>query len=204
MSFFEAALSFFSKSDHPACASMPELMGTVDLSTEPSRPGDNDSQPEACRYLPEAFSSFNAIELARHLSDINVNLTWQEASREVVPYPMHGKNAYVQFVGPDAGFHSVEMRFGAFLMAPNAVYPVHSHASEELHIVVSGSGYWKLHDCQYELKQPGSIVHIQSWVPHAIKSDDKPLLMLWAHLGDIDFKKYRVEQSEVKEDGFPY
>ncbi len=191
--FTKAALSFFSTSDHPVCVAVSALMGAVDLSTEPSRPVANDSQPTACRYLTQAFSSPNSVELARKLADANEDLTWQEASREVVPTPMHGNNAYVQIVGPDAGFHSEQMRFGAFLMAPEASYPLHSHASEELYVVISGYDHWRFHDCQYELKQPGTIAHIKSWVPHAIRSDDEPLLMLWAHFGDIDFTKYRVE-----------
>ncbi len=202
--FTQAALSFFSISGHPACVAVSERMSAVDLSIEPDGSGAKDNEPAACRYLAEAFSSSNAIELARMLADTNEHLNWREAPRDVIPSSMHGHHTYVEIIGPDVGFNSDEMRFGAFLMAPGISYPLHAHASEEVYIVVSGSGQWRSHNFPYESKQPGSIVHIPPWVPHAIRSGEEPLLMLWAHLGDIDFRKYRIEQSELNEDGNPH
>ena len=199
--FVQAASSYLSTIGHPECLAVSEQMSLVDLSIEPERLGTRDSEPAACRYLIDAFSSANAIEMVEKLAAANEYLVWREGPREVIPSPMHDNHAFVEIISPDADFRSDELRFGVFLMAPKVRYPLHSHSADEIYIIVSGSGQWRSYNSPYELKQPGSIVHIPSWEPHAIRSNEEPLLMLWAHFGDIDFEKYRVEQDEFIVDG---
>jgi len=198
--FIQTALSYLSTSGHPKCLAVSEQMHVVDLSIKPEHSDSRDGEPSACRYLIDAFSSANAIQLAEELAEANECLVWREGPREVIPSPMHDNHAFVEIISPDADYRSDEIRFGVFLMAPNVRYPLHSHSADEIYIIISGSGQWRSYNAPYELKQPGSIVHIPSWEPHAILSNGEPLLMLWAHFGDIDFEKYRVEQDDFNED----
>lgn len=116
---------------------------------------------------------------------------------------MDGRYAFAEIVGPDASFESRELRFGAFLLAPNTFYPLHSHAADEFYIPISGKGRWRIGTEPYELKSLGSIVHVPSWVPHAIRCDGEPLLMLWAWFGDIDFEAYQIEPDAFDAFGHP-
>jgi mannose-6-phosphate isomerase-like protein (cupin superfamily) len=149
--------------------------------------------PVACSFLDEAFTSQNAIPLATDLSRVASNLVWLEAPRGKIGEPMDDRHAHCEIVGPDSDLFSAQLRLGAFLMAPDTNYPLHSHAADEIYLPISGDGEWRVQQHDYEEYRPGAIVQIGSWKPHALRSGKEPLLMLWAWFGCIDFGAYRLE-----------
>lgn len=153
------------------------------------------------QHLAEIFSSLNAIELTKQLATISDDLIWWEAPRGKISSLMDDNHAITEMVGPDAHFVSDKLRFGVFLLAPNTIYPLHSHAAEEIYIPISGSGKWRLQNSPYETRKLGSVIHVQLWVPHALRSGKEPLLMLYAWQGNIGFDAYQIEANAFDGDG---
>jgi len=198
--FLNQSIAYLFHSDNPSGSFVANLLIGVDHSVE-SDPGTNEShRPAACRHLAASFENPNTIELADHLAAIQNQLNWTEAPRGKLTSHMDDKHAMVQMIGPDAGYCSENIRFGAFLLAPDTIYPFHSHSAEEIYLPISGLGQWRLQDQPYESKQPGTIIHVRPWVPHAIRSGNNPLLMLWAWFGDIGFSAYQLESDTFDED----
>jgi len=200
--FVDASFSFLASSGNSACKASVELLSAVDFSSD-ANSVDTHGEPLACTHLIEAFSSRNVIKLTEDLADIRDQLIWIEAPRGKLSSLMDDKHAIVQMIGPDANFISNQLRFGVFLLAPNTTYPLHSHAAEEIYVPISGSGHWQSQGSSYMSRQPGSIVHLRPWIPHALRSGKEPLLMLWAWFGNIDFDTYQIEPNAFDEDGKP-
>jgi mannose-6-phosphate isomerase-like protein (cupin superfamily) len=193
--FLQAAVSFFSNGSHPVCETVVERLSAVNCSPETYTLSAQDREPLARAHLAKAFASRDRIELTKDLAAISEDLIWREASRDKFASFMGGKHAITQMIGPEAGFYSDQLRFGAFLLAPDTFYPLHSHAAEEIYVPISGSGHWKLKDASFAPKGPGSVVHLNPWIPHAIRSGGEPLLMLWVWFGNIDFEAYQIEAN---------
>jgi len=158
-----------------------------------------DQMPVACSFLNEAFASRNSISLTEDLSAIATNLTLWGAPRGELTESMDERHAHSEIVGPDSGLKTDLLRLGAFILAPYTNYPLHSHEAEEIYLPISGDGEWRMQQIDYVVYRPGSIVHVEPWKPHAIRSGKEPLLMLWAWYGSIDFGAYRLEdESSVK------
>jgi hypothetical protein len=201
--FVDASFSLLASSGYSACDSAIELLGTVDFSFSAKTLATHHREPLACTHLVEAFSSSNAIKLTEDLAAINDQLMWGEAPRGKITSFMDDKHATVRLIGPDAGFISDQLRFGIFLLAPNTTYPLHSHAAEEIYVPISGSGFWRSQESSYVPRQPGSIVHLRPWIPHALRSGTEPLLMIWVWFGEIDFDAYQIEPNAFDGDGMP-
>ncbi len=201
--FLQATISLISKNAHPACEYVAGRLSAINYFSGLHSPTLPDHKPLASTYLESAYSNRNRIDLCEKLAAVGDQLIWTEAPRRKISSFMDDNHAMVQMVGPDYGYFSDDLRFGAFLLAPNTIYPLHSHAAEEIYIPISGSGHWRLQESPCALKIPGSIVHCQSWLPHAIRSGKEPLLMLWAWFGNISFETYRIESNAFEEDGTP-
>jgi len=201
--FLQAAVSLISNKNHPACNLVAKHLKLLDTTSCFHNPTMADQTPLACSYLKQALASQFAINFCENVASVSEQLNWTEAPRGKISSYMDDNHAMVQIVGPDHGFLSEKVRFGIFLLAPNTIYPLHSHAAEEIYIPISGSGHWRIQEAPYLLKKNGSVVHCQPWIPHAIRSGKKPLLMLWAWVGDISFQAYRIEPNAFDDNGDP-
>ena len=201
--FLRAAISFISNNTHPACDFVARQLSGIDCHSEFRHPAAQDHRPLACAHLEQAYSNQNSIELCRKLATINEQLIWTEAPRGVISTFMDDNHATVHIAGSNYGFFASHLKFGAFLLAPDTVYPLHSHAAEEIYIPVSGFGKWRLRDSTYTMQKPGSVVYCKSWLPHAIRSGNEPLLMLWAWFGNTSFNAYKIEPNAFSDDGTP-
>ena len=201
--FLQAVILHISNNTLPVCDFVAGQISEIDCHSEFRHQTTQDTKPLACAHLEQAYSNQNSIDLCRKLAAINEKLLWTEAPRGVISTFMDDNHATVHIAGLDYGFFAGQLKFGAFLLAPNTIYPLHSHAAEEIYIPVSGSGYWRLRDSSYKMQKPGSVVHCQSWLPHAIRSGNEPLLMLWAWFGNTSFNAYKIEPNAFNDDGSP-
>jgi len=55
----------------------------------------------------------------------------------------------------------------------------------------------RVQQLNYEVHRPGSIIHLDSWTIHAIRSKEESLLMLWTWFGGINFDAYRFEDVSL-------
>lgn len=87
-------------------------------------------------------------------------------------------------VGEDDALFIGERRYIALLIiiAPNTTYPLHAHRIEELYYVLSGNADWSHDGTVWTTLPPGSLFFNRSYEPHAIRSNDAPLIAMGLYL----------------------
>ena len=93
--------------------------------------------------------------------------------------------AFAELIGPDGPMMAPQTRVGFTLIAPNTVYPLHSHPAVELYWVIAGHALWATPRLE-QIAPPGQFVLHRSSEPHSMRTFDEPLLALWLWTGDID------------------
>ena len=74
---------------------------------------------------------------------------------------------------------------GFLVLGPRTEYPTHRQAPEEICIPLAGTAFWQRGNRPFAPRPPGMIVHHPSWLPHAIRTSDEPLLALYVWRGDL-------------------
>mgnify|MGYP001085513339 CR=1 FL=1 len=146
----------------------------------PERPADPPQALPVLSHLP-------SIAMWHELAD----LPWTDGGFSL-PAAIKGRNAYAELVGPEGPVVSGRCRFGLYLQEPDCLYPPHSHAAEELYLLLDGSAEWQLDDCRPFTPPSPGLVHHQPWQKHAMRTGASPLLALWAWLGDIRYGTYTI------------
>ena len=82
-------------------------------------------------------------------------------------------------------FHAERLACGFLLLGPRTNYPSHRHAPEELYIPLAGTAFWQRGNRPFAPRPPGVIIHHPSWLPHAMRTSDEPLLALYVWRGDL-------------------
>lgn len=137
-----------------------------------------------------ALPPFGAEGTALH-RDSAPYLPWTEDGF-VLPAAIQGRNAYAELIGPDGPFFSAQCRFGYYLQAPNCLYPAHSHAAEELYVILSGSVEWSVDVAERFVPPVLGLVHHRPWQKHSMRTVSSPLLAMWVWLGDIRYSTYSI------------
>ena len=169
-----------------------DLRGIRDISPQHLAPVGSNST-ESLGWFQSSLRSPEAISLTQSLETIAPVLDWRV--NEMIPM-MHTK-----LVGPDGVLPCDRFLFGAFLIAPDTVYPLHSHAALETYIILSGQSRWWNSDAGYQPEPPGTVIVHEPFQPHAMRTGSEPLLTLWAWQGDIGFESYRFEPEGVDANG---
>jgi|GEM_PF-2770048 hypothetical protein len=140
--FLKKTSELFSVQPWPGCNEFLSQVKAIGLIPQNQYNPVSDQLPAACSFLGNAFESQNSISLAQEFSGIAANLTWREAPKGKLSELMDDRHAHCEIVGPDSDLPSNQMRMGAFILAPNTHYPLHSHAAEEVYLPISGYGEW--------------------------------------------------------------
>lgn len=171
-----AAADLYRATGNPLAIQGAELMRAA----QPQGPAD---PPQALAVLSQLPSIAAWPELAR--------LPWTDGDFSM-PAAIRSRNAYAELVGPEGPLLSTRCRFGFYLQAPDCLYPPHSHAAEELYLLLSGSAEWWLDDSEPFLPPCPGLVHHLPWQKHAMRTGAFPLLALWVWLGDIRYGTYKI------------
>ena len=137
-----------------------------------------------------ALPSFGA-EGAALLCESASHLPWTEDGF-VLPAAIQGRNAYAELIGPEGPLFSAQCRFGFYLQAPACLYPAHSHAAEELYMILSGSAEWSVDVAERFVPPVLGLVHHRPWQKHSMRTGSLPLLAMWVWLGDIRYSTYSI------------
>jgi hypothetical protein len=124
-------------------------------------------------------------------ADIVPKLPWTEGGF-ILPDEIRGRNAYAELIGPEGPLRGDEIRFGFYLQAPDCLYPAHSHAAEELYLILSGAVDWRLDGVESFVPPIPGLVHHMPWQRHEMRTRQFPLLAMWAWIGDISFSTYSI------------
>ncbi len=127
--------------------------------------------------------------LARHARQ----LAWgQSYAAEDISQAFLTRYGWCELLGERGHFASRDIALGVLLLGPQTSYPLHSHAAEEVYIVLSGQAAWRKGAEGERLLPAGSVVHHPSWMAHAMRSEAEPLLALYLWRGGDLTQKSRL------------
>ena len=145
----------------------------------------------ACVFLPEAATSIDG-PVGLIISSQWDKLAWRVPGFGMINTSISDRIAVTELVGPTGMIKHDSVSMGLLLMAPNLRYPSHSHAAEELYIVLSGTIEWTIQDKSIGALKPKMAVRHKPWQPHEMKTRDAPALLFWGWTGDIRSETYRM------------
>lgn len=90
---------------------------------------------------------------------------------------------WTELMGPHGSCVSDTLRLGFLLLGPDALYPSHAHAAEELYLVLAGTADWRRGQEPWRPVQPGSTIHHPPNMSHAMRTNAEPLLALYLWWG---------------------
>ncbi len=193
LEFAQACAAWLAQRPEEACVrAAAELQTALLEHPVPVTHGDG-AEPKALAWLQPLLQTPDRSALAAPLAAVAPGLNWFEPPPGELKQHLGGRNCMTQLVGPADRSTSRGIRFGTFLIAPEAYYPRHVHGAEELYVLIAGAGRWSYDGNPYETRNAGDVVRSASWQPHAIRTGDEALLMAWIWMGDISFDSYRME-----------
>jgi quercetin dioxygenase-like cupin family protein len=142
-----------------------------------------------CRHLPDAINLAKSAspELARLASAfeaIEPSLAWMVRASGApfasANWPEGHANATI--IGSASPLETRDdVAIGASLLAPNVRYPDHSHAPEEVYLLLT-PGRFQHGDLDWMALASGETLHNEPRIKHAMASDSGPLLAFWCLL----------------------
>ncbi len=182
------------KSGHPH---LTELMGRFPALDRPLRQTDSTQFPvleKLERYLVDVDSDYRHI--VNCVIKLKSDLPWYQSYNESDFGKSFIQNyAYCELVGTRGPLNSDVVAGGLFVLGPGQLYPAHSHEAEEFYIPLipdtlfqhcSGEDDPWINVC------PGEVFHNRSWQPHAIKTQKKPMIVLYLWHGGKLVQKSRI------------
>ncbi len=111
----------------------------------------------------------------------------------------YGWSELIGLRGPVA---SDRLACGVLLLGPDLEYPAHSHAAEEIYILLAGTAHWLRGGEGWRPRRPGELIHHPSGIAHAMRTDEQPLLALYLwHGGDLKQKSTILGAAGRRADG---
>jgi quercetin dioxygenase-like cupin family protein len=129
-----------------------------------------------------------AAAIARSLAPVLPSVDWVQTYSEAQLGRTYIENyGYFDIASPKRGLIATEeIACGFLVIGPGQLYPAHRHPAVELYHVVAGTPDWRVDDAPWETKPAGSFVFHPSLAIHAMRTNEAPLLALYAWLGDLE------------------
>lgn len=175
-------------------AESPILSRAVEILEDlaPRRPSTRTCRPlPVQRFLQVALSNAASgplQRLAHALEPAESSLDWLQNpnyTKARIGADFVDRYGYVELVGPRRAFETRDLLVGFLLLGPQTHYPDHDHAAEEVYHVVSGRAAWRCGGNAWRIEPPGTVIHHAPHEPHAMRTEDEPLLALYCWMGDV-------------------
>ena len=88
-----------------------------------------------------------------------------------------------EFAGLRGPVPSDRLALGVLLLGPQITYPSHAHDAAEIYVPLSGTALWQRGDAPFAPVEPGQVILHPSWMPHAMRTQNAPLLALYLWRG---------------------
>jgi hypothetical protein len=150
--------------------------------------------PKQTPDLASPLSSMSDSAIKHLLESTAAHLPWSSGDGSA-PEGFAGRFASAEVVGPDGVLPTQDLRFGFYWQPPATFYPSHSHAAEELYLVLSGNPLWQKDDASFAAVAPGMLVHHAPFQRHAMRTGRDGLLAMWIWIGDLSFASYRFHET---------
>ncbi len=186
--FLDAAAEAYGAAGHPLAQAAAESLRACLPPKVPPIQG----RPPALEDLGAALETLVPGRLADSLNACAARIPWSDAAFDM-PGPLAGRYAFVEIAGPAGFASSDDLRFGLYLQMRETDYPAHSHAAEELYLILSGTAKWRKADGAFAPRAPGTLIHHRPDESHAMETAAEPLLAMWLWIGDLDRSSYRFD-----------
>ena len=93
--------------------------------------------------------------------------------------------AHAEIAGPTGLASCDQLRIGLILQGPNTFYPGHHHPAVEVYYVLAGTAHWQQGSGPFVPQPPGNLILHPSGVRHAMRTEDEPLLAIFAWHGEV-------------------
>ena len=170
---------------HPLAQNVASLIATVKVEDD----WQASQEVPSLTSLPLALAAPDCHRAARTLGGIADKLAWIEKSR-ARPSSYVGDHCSVGIIGPQGMITDERFKFGIYLQTPETFYPAHRHEAEELYFLLSGTALWQKDAADFEPVASGSLIHHAPYQPHAMRTQDLPLLALWSWTGNLSSDTY--------------
>jgi mannose-6-phosphate isomerase-like protein (cupin superfamily) len=94
-------------------------------------------------------------------------------------------------MGPGCLIDHPDFRAGLYMQRPNSYYRLHHHEAVETYIMIEGTGDWTQGEVTTRYDVEG-IIHHPSYMPHAFRTFEKPLVAIWRWSGNINPNTYSM------------
>ncbi len=172
------------RGDHPQARRAAELC--FDRLARSS--GSGGSMPPArlpvCRYLDGVYE-----DMARAASPLGETATafaaiegqlhwWRRKGSTPDNQPFYDGHANAMLIGPGGLEERDDVMVGVSLMAPDILYPDHSHPPEEVYVAFTDGAWW---NAEMDWTEPGlgGLIYNPPGILHAMRSGPKPFLAAW-------------------------
>ena len=158
------------------------------------------STAPALRYLDPALELAEAniaAPIARAFRPVAKLINWSLFYKEnSLTKPFLRSIANTEVIGTAGPFMSKELIVGVSLIGPNTLYPVHGHQAVEIYHILAGTPHFRVGDAAWHPLPPGSFSLHPVNISHAIQTNDKPALMVYAWRGDLHAPTWFLVDSE--------
>lgn len=99
---------------------------------------------------------------------------------------------WTELIGLRGPIPSTKVAVGFLLLGPGITYPPHAHEAVELYLPLSGTALWQQGAGDFAPIAPGTPIRHATWVPHAMRTGDQPLLAAYVWRGGDLAAKSRI------------
>lgn len=138
------------------------------------------------RWLSQAVDNAPPFSrmLCERLSAAASALAWRQSygAHQVDPAFLE-RYGWCALVGHAAVLASKQLACGFLLLGPQTHYPSHRHEAIELYLPLSGTAHWSRSGAEWHSQPPGALIEHARFEPHAMRTDESPLLALYLWRG---------------------
>ena len=147
-------------------------------------------------WMREAISATHrqAVPVVDTLSTVANQIAWgQTYTVDDFGSGFLERYGWTELIGLRGPIASERMASGFLMLGPEIEYPRHSHEAEEVYVPLTEPSFWMRGEEDWELRKPCRPIHHASRTPHAIRTENVPLLALYLWRGGNLTEKSRIE-----------
>ncbi len=183
--------AFLSGVDHPPLRTLLETLPAADSTIKSWAPVSFPVVNGIHGIIQKVDSRFS--QLGECLEQLAIQLHWlQSYSKQDFGGVFLRNYAYTELVGLRGPWHSEVIACGLFIIGPGQIYPNHSHEAEEYYFPLIDGTEWQQNSGNWVVKNAGDWVHNTSWQPHAIRTLENPMLVVYLWYGGKLVQKSKI------------
>ena len=172
------------------------LIDGLELSTFDPAQKEEPAQPPAglrfwddvLREVDDAFAApLHALKTVFQWSTFYKESDWSR--------PFFANFAAGKIVGPGCVVQSDDLIIGVVLMGPHTFYPAHAPPAVEVYTALAGKPHFRADGGTWRVLEDGAFAFHPADMPHTMKTDERPMLALYAWRGDITAPSYGWEEG---------